>query len=61
MQHEAVPHGKEVHAVGSLHDRALARDVLVDGPSVAALSTDVFPAVIDAFFCHGPRLCSQLG
>ena len=54
MQHEAVQHGEVVHAVGSLHDRALALDVLVEGPSVAALSTDVVPAVLEAFFLPRP-------
>ena len=46
MQHEAVLHGEVVQAVGSLHGRALALDVLVEGPPVAALSSDVVPAVV---------------
>ena len=32
IQHEAVQQGKVVHAVGSLHDRGLALDELVEGP-----------------------------
>ena len=56
MQHEAVLHGEVVQAVGSLHDRALALDVLVEGPPVAALSSDVVPAVV---FCHAGRSGSQ--
>ena len=60
MQHEAVQHGKDVHAVGSLHERALAPDARVEGPSVAALSIDVVPAVREGFG-HGSRSRSQCG
>ena len=58
MQHEAVQQGKVVHAVGSLHDRGLALDELVEGPPVAVIS-EVGPAVPEGFLRHGSSSCTQ--
>ena len=46
MQHEAVQHGEVVLDFVRLHDGGLTLDVLVEAPSVAALSSDVVPAVL---------------